>query len=46
MAQREYRVAISQGHGAYLMDQDTPVRLDVHPSQFRVLARKGRIGGN
>ncbi|XFF83225.1 PREDICTED: poly [ADP-ribose] polymerase 4 [Capra hircus] len=23
-AQREYRVAISQGHGAYLMDQDTP----------------------
>uniref|UniRef100_A0A8B9X4X5 Poly [ADP-ribose] polymerase n=1 Tax=Bos mutus grunniens TaxID=30521 RepID=A0A8B9X4X5_BOSMU len=24
VAQREYRVAISQGHGAYLMDQDTP----------------------
>nr|XP_020770775.1 poly [ADP-ribose] polymerase 4 isoform X2 [Odocoileus virginianus texanus] len=23
-AQREYRVAISQGHGAYLMDQDAP----------------------
>ncbi|KAJ1077193.1 hypothetical protein K5549_005363 [Capra hircus] len=23
-AQREYQVAISQGHGAYLMDQDTP----------------------
>ncbi|XP_048657417.1 protein mono-ADP-ribosyltransferase PARP4 [Marmota marmota marmota] len=27
-AQREYREAVSQGHGAYLMDQDAPVWLD------------------
>ena len=25
-AHREYREAISQGHGAYLMDEETPVR--------------------
>ena len=24
-AHREYREAISQGHGAYLMDEETPV---------------------
>ena len=28
-AHREYREAISQGHGAYLMDQDTPVGLNL-----------------
>ena len=25
-AHREYREAISKGHGAYLMDEETPVR--------------------
>lgn len=26
-AHKEYREAISKGHGAYLMDEETPVRL-------------------
>jgi hypothetical protein len=30
-AQREYREAVSQGHGAYLMDQDAPVGCGAHP---------------
>ncbi|KAH0504991.1 Poly [ADP-ribose] polymerase 4 [Microtus ochrogaster] len=30
-AQQKYREAVSQGHGAYLMDQDTPVQLVTHP---------------
>lgn len=29
-ARQEYREAVSQGHGAYLMDQDTPVQLVTH----------------
>lgn len=31
-AQQKYREAISQGHGAYLMDQDTPVQPVTHPA--------------
>ena len=30
-AHREYGAAVSQGHGAYLMDQDAPVGLDRRP---------------
>lgn len=29
-ARKEYKQAIEQGHGAYLMDQDAPVRLSAH----------------
>ena len=28
-AHKEYREAISKGHGAYLMDEETPVRWNV-----------------
>ena len=35
-AHKEYREAISQGHGAYLMDEETPVNdtLGDKPSYF------------
>lgn len=29
-ARKEYKQAIEKGHGAYLMDQDAPVRLSTH----------------
>ena len=29
-AHREYREAISKGHGAYLMDEETPVHTYIH----------------
>lgn len=28
-ARKEYKQAIEKGHGAYLMDQDAPVRADL-----------------
>ncbi|VTJ89610.1 Hypothetical predicted protein [Marmota monax] len=42
-AQREYREAVSQGHGAYLMDQDAPdvftVSVGNLPAQAKVLIK-------
>ena len=35
-ARNEYREAISQGHGAYLMDEETPVSWDQDLTHFRV----------
>ena len=39
-AHKEYREAISKGHGAYLMDEETPVSLShyyVHRDRLDVL---------
>ena len=33
-AHKEYREAISQGHGAYLMDEETPVCVVYTPIQY------------
>lgn len=35
MARKEYKQAVEKGHGAYLMDQDAPVR--PHPSLIKEL---------
>ena len=39
-AHREYREAISKGHGAYLMDEETPVRNVFYFVSFQLLNYK------
>lgn len=38
-ARKEYKQAIEKGHGAYLMDQDAPVRLSTHTHTHTVIMR-------
>lgn len=51
-AHKEYREAISQGHGAYLMDEETPVCaylsfvLHDHLSSFSLALRASALEAN
>lgn len=45
-AHREYREAISKGHGAYLMDEETPVRWSIRkPFSMKKEIRCIRVSG-